>query len=138
MDEDYILSTDKSKLDLDVIHKYLSNHTYWAKGRSIEAVRKSVENSFCIGIYDNDRQQVAFARLLTDYVVFGYIMDVFVLPEHRWKGLGKRLIGYMVNHEDFKNLKRLVLGTQDAHDLYRQFGFEPLEKPGNWMELKQF
>jgi GNAT superfamily N-acetyltransferase len=138
MNEDFILSTDKSKLDLDVIHNYLSNHAYWAKGRSMETVKKSVENSICIGIYDTVGKQVAFARFLTDFVVIGYIMDVFVLPEHRSKGLGKRLIEFIVKHEDHKNLKRFILGTQDAHDLYRQFGFGPLEKPGNWMELKQF
>ena len=135
MDKDYILSTDKSKLDVDLIHYYLSNHAYWAKGRTMEAVRKSIENSFCVGIYERDGKQVAFARILTDYVVFAYIMDVFVLSEHRWKGLGKRLIEFIVNYEDFKSLKRFVLGTRDAHDLYRQFGFNTLEKPDNWMEL---
>ena len=137
MVDEYSLSTDKSKLDLEMIHDFLSNQAYWAKGRSMSAVNKSIENSFCIGIYTSNGQQVAFSRILTDYVAIGYIMDVFVLPEHRGKGLGKRLIEFIIHYEDFKNLKRFILGTQDAHGLYKQFGFKILEKPENWMELKQ-
>jgi ribosomal protein S18 acetylase RimI-like enzyme len=136
--QDYSVSADKAKLDLEVIHDFLSNHAYWAIGRSKETIRRSIQNSFCIGIYDKQGCQVAFARMVTDYAVFGYIMDVFVLPEHRKKGLGKMLMDFLIRYEEFRDLKRIVLGTQDAQGLYEQFGFKALEKPDNWMEYKRF
>jgi GNAT superfamily N-acetyltransferase len=98
-------------------------------------VQKSIENSLCFGIYDEDGKQLAFARVVTDYVIFGWLMDVFVLEEYRGKGLGKRLMEVIVYHPELKNLRRMGLGTDDAHGLYQKYGFTSLSKPGNMMEL---
>ncbi len=133
--EDFIISTDKSCMDLPMIHSFLSERSYWAKGRSTDAVKKSIENSLCFGIYNQQGQQLGFARVATDYAIFGYLMDVFVLEEFRGHGLGKKLIEYVVNHPDIKNLQRIGLATSDAHKLYRQFGFSPVSFPEKMMEL---
>ena len=129
------ISTNKSLLDIPMIHQYLSERSYWAKGRSLEAVQKSIENSLCFGVYDENGKQLAFARVVTDYAIFGWLMDVFVLEEYRGSGIGKQLMEAIVNHPDLKNLRRIGLGTEDAHGLYQQFGFTELSKPGNMMEL---
>lgn len=134
MTDTYAISTDKAILDVQAIHQYLSERSYWAKGRTIETVRTSIENSLCIGIYNHDNTMVGFGRVLTDYAVFAYIMDVFILESHRGKGLGKRLVEYMVNLPELKEVKRWHLATADAHDLYRQFGFSGLSAPEKFME----
>lgn len=125
--------TDKSKLNVTLIHGFLSNESYWAKGRSLETVEHSIENSLCFGLF-MDEKQIGFARVVTDYVVFGWLMDVFVIPEYRCNGYGKLMIEHIINHEQLKGLKRIGLGTADAHGLYSQFGFSPLQKPENMME----
>lgn len=130
-----VISTEKKLLNIPMIHQYLSERSYWAKGRSLEAVRKSIENSLCFGVYDDDGKQLGFARVVTDYAVFGWLMDVFVLEEYRGEGLGKQLMEAIVNHPDLKNLRRMGLGTDDAHGLYQQYGFTSLSKPDNMMEL---
>jgi GNAT superfamily N-acetyltransferase len=135
MDDTFEISTDKSKLDIELIHHYLSNESYWAKGRSIETVVKSIENSLCFGVFC-DNKQVGFARVVSDYAVFAWIMDVFILENYRNRGLGKELIKRIVNHENLQNLQRWGLGTEDAHGLYEKFGFKPLSKPENMMEMK--
>ena len=134
MSDVYTISTDKTLLDVQAIQQYLSERSYWAKGRTIETVRTSIANSLCIGIYTQDNTMVGFGRVLTDYAVFAYIMDVFILEPHRGKGLGKRLVHYMVNLPELKELKRWHLATADAHDLYRRFGFSQLSAPEKFME----
>ncbi|HKJ42204.1 MAG TPA: GNAT family N-acetyltransferase [Sunxiuqinia sp.] len=129
------ISTNKSLLDIPMIHSYLSERSYWAKGRSLEIVQKSIENSLCFGLYDETGRQLGFARVVTDYAVFGWLMDVFMLEEHRGNGHGKKLMDAIVNHPDLKNLRRMGLGTDDAHELYKQYGFTNLSKPENMMEL---
>ena len=129
------ISTDKSLLDIPMIHEYLSERSYWAKGRSLETVQKSIENSLCFGLYDEAGKQLGFARVVTDYAVFGWLMDVFVLEEYRGKGFGKMLMETIINHPDLNNLRRMGLGTDDAHELYKQYGFTALSKPDNMMEL---
>jgi len=129
------IDTNRERLDIQMIHKFLSERSYWAKGRSMEAVQKSIKNSMCSGFYDEDGKQLGFARIVTDYAVFGWLMDVFILEEYRGNGLGKLLIQAIVSHPDLQNLHRLGLGTEDAHDLYRQFGFTALLKPDNMMEF---
>ena len=99
------ISTDKSKLDIKIIHNYLCNESYWAKGRSIETVAKSIENSLCFGVY-LDKNQVGFARVVTDYAVFAWIMDVFILKEYRCNGSGKMLMNSIMNHDKLQNLQR--------------------------------
>jgi GNAT superfamily N-acetyltransferase len=128
------ISTDKSRLDIELIHNYLSNESYWAKGRSIEKVKLSIENSICFGVY-LDEAQIGFARVVTDYAVFAWILDVFILKNFQGRGYGKKLMNTIMNQNNLQNLLRWGLGTDDAHGLYEQYGFKPLKKPQNMMEI---
>ena len=128
------ISTNKQKLDIQLIHNYLSNESYWAKGRSLETVQRSIENSLCFGVY-TENSQVGFARVITDYAVFAWLLDVFILPEYQGKGYGKKLVKAIITHPDLQGLRRWGLGTDDAHELYKQFGFTSLQKPENMMEI---
>ena len=130
---EYLVSTDTGWLDLDVIHSFLSEHSYWAKGIPRDVVARSVANSLCFGVYalidsggDHPRRQVGFARVTTDRATFAYLADVFVLPEHRGRGLSKRLIETILAHPDLQGLRRWLLATADAQALYQKFGFTPL------------
>lgn len=129
------ISSDKCKLDLDLIHNYLSEDSYWAKGRSIETVKRSIVNSLCFGIYEND-EQIGFARVVTDYAVFAWLLDVFILDTYQGKGYGKNLLSYIMAHPELQGLQRWGLGTNDAHGLYNKFGFEALDHPEFMMEKK--
>jgi len=133
--ENFTISTDGDLLDIPMIHQFLSERSYWAKGRSLETVRQSIANSLCFGVYDASGKQLGFARVATDYAVFGWLMDVFILEDYRGKGLGKLLIKEVTEHPALKNLRRIGLGTADAHGLYEQYGFTGLSKPENMMEL---
>ncbi len=130
----YTISTDPARLNVPLICEFLTQHTYWARNRSPEVVQRSIENSLNFGLYF-DSEQVGFARVVTDYATFAWVCDVFVLPEHRKNGLGKWLVQSFVNHPDLKPLRRLLLATRDAHELYRKYGgFAPLGNPERWME----
>lgn len=131
---EFYTSTDKSKLDVDMIAEYLSKRSYWAKRRSREKIEKSISNTICFGVYDENHRQVGFARVLSDFAVFAWIMDVFILEEYRGKGLGKLLMKAIMEHPDLQGLERWGLGTKDAHGLYAQFGFRPLKTPETKME----
>jgi len=120
----FYISTDKSKLDLEIISDFLSNRSYWAKGRSKETIEKSIENSLCFGVYDLENRQVGFARVISDYAVFAWLLDVFILENQRGKGLGRLLMTEIINHKSLQGLKRCGLGTKDAHSLYEKFGFK--------------
>lgn len=133
--ENFFISTDRDRLDIQMIHRFLSERSYWAKGRSLETVRQSIANSLCFGVYDVSGKQLGFARVATDYAVFAWLMDVFILEDYRGKGLGKLLIKEVTEHPALKNLRRIGLGTADAHGLYQQFGFTGLSKPENMMEI---
>lgn len=135
-DTDYFISTDKLLLDFDVIHKYLCNDSYWSPGIPMEKVRKAADHSLCFGIYCK-KEQVGYARVITDYASFAYVADVFVLPEHRGKGLSKQLMSEIMSHSELQGLRRWLLATLDAHDLYKQFGWTPLAKPDRFMEVHQ-
>ena len=126
-------STDKSLLDVEMIHRYLANESYWATGRSLEQVLRSVKHSLCFGIYRNE-EQLGFARVVTDFTIYAYLMDVFVLESERGKGLGKFLMRCIMSHPELDMIKRWMLGTEDAHGLYKQFGFKELSKVQNHME----
>lgn len=128
------ISTDKSKLDINLIHDFLANQSYWAKGRSLETIRQSIDNSLCFGVYLNEAQ-VGFARVVTDYSVFAWIMDVFILPDFRGNGFSKELMQAITTHEKLQNLQRWGLVTTDAHGLYKQYGFKPLSTPHKMMEI---
>jgi GNAT superfamily N-acetyltransferase len=133
--EKIYVSTDNEKLDVNLIHSFLSERSYWAKGRSMEAVKQTIAHSLCFGIYNLEGKQLGFARVATDYAVFGWLMDVFILEEYRGLGLGKKLIERVVEHPVVKNLRRVGLATSDAHGLYKQFGFSQLSASEKMMEL---
>lgn len=126
------ISTEKSKLKIEVIHNFLSQ-TYWAKGRSFEDVKKSIEHCLCFGVYIGEAQ-IGFARIATDYTVFAYVMDVFILPEYRGKGYSKQLMKTIHENEKLKSCKVWMLKTNDAHGLYRQHGYTGLQHPEKVME----
>ena len=128
----YTISTEKSRLDLEVIHRFLDT-SYWAQGRSVETIRRSIENSVSFGIFKSV-EQVGFARVITDYATFAWIADVFVLEEHRGKGLSKWLMEVIIMHPELQGFRRWVLATKDAHELYQKFGFHELKLPERWME----
>lgn len=130
---EYLISTDKLRLDLEVIYDFLSHKSYWAQGRSLEVIKRGIENSLNFGIYQEGKQ-VGFARVVTDYATFAWLADVFVLEEHRGQGLGKWLIEVMLSHPRLQGFRRWALATKDAHELYRNFGFDELNRPERWME----
>ena len=130
---DYIVSTDITRLDIDAIHAFLTR-SYWAEGISHESVTAAIERSLAFGLYHLDTQ-VGFARAITDYVTFAYLADVYVEEAHRGRGLSKLLLEAVLAHPRLKRLRRWMLGTRDAHGLYAQLGFIPLEEPERWMEL---
>jgi GNAT superfamily N-acetyltransferase len=126
------VTTDKNKLDVPFIQHFLKD-IYWAAGRTIEEVQTTIDNSFCFGIFLDDKQ-IGFARVITDYVVFAYVMDVFITEEHRGKGYSSILIERMINEPALKDVKIWRLATSDAHFLYRKFGFTALNNPEKMME----
>jgi GNAT superfamily N-acetyltransferase len=130
----YLISTEASMLDLEVVHGYLSR-SYWAAGVPEDVVRRSIENSLCFGVYRGE-EQAGFARVVTDRATFAYLADVFVLEEHRGQGIGKWLVEVILSHPDLQGLRRWMLATRDAHDLYRRYAFTELARPGIFMERK--
>lgn len=120
----FLISTDRSKLDLDAIHSFLSR-SYWAEGIPRETVARSIENSLCFGVYDGARQ-IGFARVISDFATYAYLADVFILEPYRERGLGRELIASIMAHPDLQGLRRWSLGTRDAQGLYAQFGFKPV------------
>lgn len=129
---EYTISTDRARLDVAAIHEYLSTESYWAQGRDFETVRRAVENSLPFGLYKGARQ-IGFARVVTDYATFAWLADVYVLDEFRGEGLGKWLVEVVLSHPDLQRLRRWILGTRDAHELYRRFGFVEVERPEFYM-----
>src|SRR5690349_5197249 len=126
--DDYLFSTDRTKLNLEYIHDFASRQSYWAQNIPFETVKRAIENSLCFGIY-KDGKQVGFARLVTDYATFGYLADVFVDSDFRGYGLSKKLMEFIQRIDVLKSLRRMVLVTRDAHDLYSRYGFKPLATP---------
>lgn len=133
MNAEFTISTDKNLLQIDAIHKFLSEESYWAKERTIEQTRTAIENSLCFGVYAGENQ-IGFARVISDYATFAYVGDVYILEAFRGRGLSKWLMETMVNYPDLQNLRRWVLATKDAHSLYEKFGFHELKFPTRWME----
>lgn len=129
---DVQITTDPARVDVDLVHRFLSESSYWARGRSRDVVLRSIQNSLCFTLLV-DGQQVGFARVATDRAVFGYLMDVFILPEWRGRGLSKMLMREVVRHPDLAGLKVFLLRTTDAQELYHQFGFEPIADPETLM-----
>jgi len=131
--ENFTISTDPARLDVDTIVDFLAR-AYWAKGRPRERTERAIANSLVFGLYDGDKQ-IGLARVVTDYAIFAYLCDVFIHEDYRAHGLGKWLMETVHNHPDMQGLRRWTLATRDAHDLYRQFGWDALANPNSWMEM---
>ena len=130
---EYQISTDLTRLDVTVIHAFLTQ-SYWSPGIPRSVVERAISNSLCFGLYRN-AEQVGFARVVTDKATFAYLADVFVLDAHRGKGLSKWLMQVVIEHPDLQGLRRFMLGTKDAHGLYKQFEFAELANPSRMMEI---
>jgi GNAT superfamily N-acetyltransferase len=134
-DGDLLISTDKALLDRAFIHQYLSERSYWAKGLPLETMNRSIEHSLCFGMY-RDGRQIGFARAVTDCATFAWLADVFVDESERAGGLGKKLVSAILAHPQLQGLRRLMLGTRDAHGLYARYGFKPLEHVERFMQIQ--
>ena len=133
----FLYSSDKEKLDVNYIHHYLSEESYWAKNIPREIVQKSIDGSLCFGVYYQEKQ-IGFARVITDYATFGYLADVFIDKYYRGNGLSKELMKFIMKQDVIKKLRRFMLATLDAHSLYTQFGFESQEGNKRLMGIKFF
>jgi GNAT superfamily N-acetyltransferase len=129
----FVISTDPARLDFDMIHDFLCNTAYWCRGIPRDLVERSAANSLAFGIYEGEKQ-VGFARVISDLACIAYLGDVFVLPEYRGLGLSKFLMESIHSHPDLQGLRRWILLTADAHELYRQFGWESVARPELYME----
>lgn len=131
---EFSISTDKNRLQIETIHKFLSEESYWAQNRSKEQTGRAIENSLCFGVYKGENQ-IGFARVISDFATVAYVGDVFILEEFRGQGLSKFLMETIIAYPDLQNLRRWILATKDAHTLYEKFGFHALKFPERWMEL---
>jgi GNAT superfamily N-acetyltransferase len=132
--ENISISTDRERLNITAIHHFLSTAAYWSNGIPLATVETAVANSLNFGVYDDERQ-VGFARVVSDFSTVAYLADVFIIPEYRGKGLSKMLMHTIMNHPQLQGLRRWLLGTLDAHGLYKQFGWTSIANPERWMEL---
>ena len=135
----YSIITDKSKMDVKFIHSFLT-HSYWAEGIPVETVERSIDGSLCFGVFFHEKnglpgKQVGFARLVTDRATFAYLADVFIIEEHRGKGLCKWMMEAIMTYAELHGMRRVMLATRDAHNLYAQFGFTPLNNVDRWMHI---
>lgn len=131
--DNFTISTDPSRLDMDAIADMLTR-AYWALGRPRERTERAIANSLVFGVYDGNKQ-IGIARIVSDYSIFAYLCDVIIHEDYRARGLGKWLMETVKSHPDLQGLRRWVLATHDAHELYKQYGWTPLENPHNWMEI---
>lgn len=134
--EEYCISTEKSKLDLRAVHQFLSTEAYWCLNIPLSTVQQAAAHSLTFGVYHHE-QQIGYARVISDYTTIAYLGDVYILPEHRGRGLSKWLMETIMNHTNLQGLRRWILLTADAHGLYRQFGFTDIASPERWMEIHQ-
>ena len=132
--DEFVISTDKDKLDVDLIHYFLSKESHWALDIPLEVVKRSNEGSICFGVYHKDKQ-VGFARVISDLATIAYLGDVFILNQYRRLGLSKWLMESILKHPDLQGLRRWILLTKDAHGLYEKLGFKPVANPDRYMEI---
>jgi N-acetylglutamate synthase-like GNAT family acetyltransferase len=130
----YVISTEAERIDRQVVHRYLSQESYWALNIPSEIVERSLDHSLCFGVFDPDQRMVGFARVVSDYATFANLMDVFILPANRGAGLSKWLLSCILSHPDLQGLRSWTLKTRDAHGLYSQFGFQLAKHPEKMME----
>jgi len=132
----YTISTDKSRLNIEAIHDYLCHKSYWAKGRSFDRVKRSIDNSTCFGIYDEHNNMLGFGRVITDKVVFAYLMDFFVFDQYQGKGIGQQLATYIVEYADYQEVRLWFLATNTAHGFYEKLGFKRIEDTSKHMYIR--
>lgn len=130
----YKISANKNDLDFSVVYQFIAS-SYWAKGIPQTTMQRAIENSLCFGVFTERNQQVGFARVISDYATYAYLADVFILEDHRGKGLSKWLVAEILNHADLQGLRRFNLVARDAHGLYEQFGFARLQTTNGYMEI---
>ena len=135
-EDGYLLDDDKDRLDVERVHGWLSKDAYWALGRELSRVEASIAASDDYGIYDTEREQVGFCRVVTDRSTFAYLCDVYIDPDHRGRGLGKWLVSNIRDVYADTGMRRFILATADAHEVYRAVGFTPLSNPDRWMEIE--
>ena len=133
----HLVTDDAERLDLARIHRWLSRESYWAEGCSADLVARAVRGSIALGCLSPDGVQVGFARWVTDGATFGWLCDVFVDAGRRGQGLGAFIVRSAMDHPEVRGIRLLLLGTRDAHDLYRRFGFTTVPEPGRWMERRR-
>jgi GNAT superfamily N-acetyltransferase len=131
----YLISDDPTRLDAVAIHAYLSR-SYWSEAIPLETVRRALANSLCLGAYDAAGHQVGLVRVISDFATYAYLCDVYVLEEHRSRGLARALLAMTMRHPRLQGLRSWNLRTRDAHPLYAQFGFKPVENPASYMILR--
>jgi GNAT superfamily N-acetyltransferase len=131
--DEFEIDTDRTRLNVNLIHGFLRDESYWARERTLEQTETAIKNSICFGLYHGN-QQIGFARVVSDKATFAYVGDVFVIEGFRGRGLSKWLMQVIVDHPELQGLRRWVLATRDAHGLYRQFDFAELRFPERWME----
>ena len=131
------ISTDKKKLQVNYIHEFLANESYWSKNIPLDVVLRAIDGSTCFGVYEGQRQ-IGFARVITDHATFAYLADVFVDKVYRGKGVSKQLMQYIMDYQPLKGLRSVMLATLDAHKLYEKFGFKALKEPERYMSIKFF
>jgi GNAT superfamily N-acetyltransferase len=134
-EETLLISDDPARLNRALIHRFLSERSYWAPGVSLEMVNRSLDHSLCFGVYQAG-EQVGFARVVTDFATFAWLADVFVVEGKRGQGIGKKLVAAVLGHPRLQGLRRFMLGTRDAFGLYARFGFQPLAYPERFMEIR--
>ncbi|HKD16325.1 MAG TPA: GNAT family N-acetyltransferase [Thermoanaerobaculia bacterium] len=128
------ISTERSRIDRNLVHEFLRDRSYWAAGIPREVVDRSIDEALCFGVYDGDAQ-VGFARVVTDRATFAYLADVFILESHQGRGIATWLMEVIVGHPDLQGLRRWILMTRDAHGLYEKFGFRRIADPSRCMEI---
>ena len=131
---EFCISTDKAKLDIDLIHKFLSTKAYWCLNIPKDTLQTAIQNSLCFGIYLHEKQ-IGFARVISDFSTIAYLGDVFILEEYRGNGLSKWLVETIMSDPNLQGLRRWILLTADAHELYRKFGWKDISDPTKWMEV---
>lgn len=131
--DEFTISTNRNLLQIEAIHKFLSEESYWANNRTKEQTETAIKNSLPFGVYKGENQ-IGFARIVTDYATFAYLGDVYILEEYRGHGLSKWLMEVISDHPELQGFRRWILATKDAHKLYEKFGFHELVHPERWME----
>ncbi len=133
--DEFLLSSDPKKLDIDIIHRYLNKHSYWAQNIPLNVVERSLNNSLCFGLYRN-KTQIGLVRVITDRATFAYLADTFIIDEYQGKGLGIWMIETVMKSSELQGLRRWQLSTRDAHKFYQKLGFQSLEYPDRHMTIK--